>query len=226
MRSGVALVLDTVMKRTALGPLLGLAIFGTLASALAQAPAGSMRPGKPVGPHAGPGGSSGHPPRMLGSAAPGASGARPDGSAHPGLERMMHERLVTLKARRDAHRKELHNRFSELHLKSEALRNELRRHARSVAFLTRARLIAEQELTEPRKAKVLKRIEVLLAKEQARHDRHVAKFTTGPVPSGSAPPFASGVVPPRAPSAMAAPPGSGAAHHPHPKPAASAGGAP
>jgi hypothetical protein len=137
----------------------------------------------------------------------------------------MMERMATFKARRETHVGELRSRFSELHLQNEALRNELRRHARSVAFLTRARLVAEAELTEPKKAKVLKRIDVLLAKEQARHDRHVAKFTgAGPAASGSAPPFASGVVPPRAPSAAAAP-GSAAPKPKHsPASAASAGG--
>jgi hypothetical protein len=136
----------------------------------------------------------------------------------------MMERLATLKTRRDAHVAQLRSRFSELHLKNEALRNELRRHARSLAFLGRARMIAEEELTEPKKAKVLKRIDVLLAKEQARHDRHVARFTgVGPMPSGSAPPSASGFVPPRA---SAGPAGSGSPKRLPPKPATSAGGAP
>jgi hypothetical protein len=166
------------------------------------------------------------PPGMLGphgSAAPSGSGQPPGGPDRPGLRQKMLERMATLKARRDAHLGQLRTRFSELHLKDEALKNELRRHARSIAFLTRARLVAEEELTEPKKAKVLKRIDVLLAKEQARHDRHVAKFTGArPAPSGSAPPFASGFVPPRAPSALARASG---APKPKPVPAASAGGA-
>jgi hypothetical protein len=139
----------------------------------------------------------------------------------------MMERRATLKERRDARLGQLRTRFSQLHLQSEALRNELRRHARSVAFLTRARMVAEEELTEPKKAKALKRIEVLLAKEQARHDRHVTRFTgMGPAGSGSAPPFASGSIPPGMASARGAAAGSGAPpRKPSPAPAASAGGA-
>jgi hypothetical protein len=74
----------------------------------------------------------------------------------------------------------------------------------------------------------LKRIEVLLAKEQARHDRHVTRFTgMGPAGSGSAPPFASGSIPPGMASARGAAAGSGAPpRKPSPAPAASAGGAP
>jgi hypothetical protein len=143
---------------------------------------------------------------------------------HPGLHKRMMERMATLKERRSARIGQLRARFSELHLQNQALRNELRRHARSVAFLTRARMVAEEELTEPKKAKTLKRIDVLLAKEQARHDRHVAKFTGGsPAASASAPPFASGSVPPGKASAAAASAGSGVPKR-LPSPAASAGG--
>jgi hypothetical protein len=222
------------MKRTALGPLVGLAISGLVVSAFAQAPSSSARHGKPFGaPPGGSAGPHGKPGHAHDAAAAAPSGSvAPAASGHPGgppdrpaLHQKMMERMATFKARREAHVGELRSRFSELHLKNEALRNELRRHARSVAFLTRARLVAEAELTEPKKAKVLKRIDVLLAKEAARHDRHVAKFTsTGPSASGSAPPFASGVVPLPVVSGSA---GRGPAI-PKPKrspdPAASAGG--
>jgi hypothetical protein len=136
----------------------------------------------------------------------------------------MMERMASFKERREAHLRQMKARFSDFHLKNDALRNELRRHARAVAFLTRARMVAEEELTdEPKKAKVLKRIDVLLAKEQARHERHVLRFTgVGPTPALSA----SGFVPPHAASAAAGPAGSGALKRVPPKPAASAGGAP
>jgi hypothetical protein len=225
------------MKRTALGALLGLALFSQVAPAPAQAPSGSAHRAKPPHAHPGgsgaPGGSAGRPPKpfgmmpTLGSGMPGGS-AHPGGPPmHPGLHKRMMERLASLKERRSAHVGQLRARFSELHLQNQALKNELRRHARSLAFLTRARMVAEEELTEPKKAKVLKRIDVLLAKEQARHDRHVTKFTgVGPAASGSAPPFASGSVPPGKASGAAAPAGSGAPKpKPSPAPAASAGGA-
>lgn len=217
------------MKRPALGPLFGLALFSLVAGALAQVPSGSTRPGRTLGAHPGPGASGAHPrgkPFSMmtphGSAAPAGSGTP---GTHTGLRQRMLERMATRKARRETHVAQLQGRFSQFHLKNEALREELRRHARSLAFLTRARLIAEEELTDPKKAKVLERIEVLLAKEKARHDRHILRFTgVGPAPSGSARPFASGFVPPRAPSAAASPPGSGPPKR-KPSPAASAGGA-
>jgi hypothetical protein len=157
-----------------------------------------------------------------GSAAPAGSGHHHGSADRPSLHKRMMDRMATFKARREENVGRLRARFSDLSLKDEALRNELRRHAKSVAFLTRARMVAEEELSDPRKSKVLKRIDVLLAKEQARHDRHVARFIgAGAAPSASAPPFASGVVPPPTRSA-----GTGV-----PKPtlppaaAASAGGA-
>lgn len=219
------------MKRTVLGPFVGLLISCFVVPVMAQAPSGSARQGKP--PHAHPGGSAAHlHGKPMGSMTGPAASAAPAGSGHrhgpgdrPSLHQRMMDRRATFKARRDAHVGKLRARFSELHLKDEALRNELRRHARSMAFLTRARLVAEEELSDPKKSKVLKRIEVLLAKEQARHDRHVARFTrAGAAPSGSAPPFASGVVPPPARSAR---PAASAAAKPQlpPAAAASAGGA-
>lgn len=219
------------MKRTVLGPFVGLLISCFVVPVMAQAPSASARPGKP--PHAHPGGSAGHDHgrpmggRMgpAGSAAPAGSGHQHGPADRPSLHKRMMERRATHKARRDEHIGKLRARFSDIHLKDEALRNELRRHARAVAFLTRAQLVAEEELTDPKKSKVLKRIEVLLAKEQARHERHVARFTSaGAVPSGSAPPFASGVVPPPARSAG---PAASAAAKPQlpPAAAASAGGA-
>jgi hypothetical protein len=223
------------MKRTALGSLIGIAMFGLIASASAQSPSGSAHRAKPPHAHPHPGGSAaphgsaGHAHKPGGSMPPLGSGmpaaSHPGGPhAHPGLHKRMMERMATLKERRAARVGQLRARFSELHLQNHALKNELRRHARSVAFLTRARMVAEEELTDPRKSKVLKRIDVLLAKEQARHDRHVTKFTgASPATSGSAPPFASGMVPPG--KATAAGAGAGTPKR-QPSPAASVGGAP
>jgi hypothetical protein len=217
------------MKPTALGSILSVAILGVASAALAQAPAGSghAHAGKPGPRHdkAGPAGSGEHPKpfgsaRMLGSASPAASAAGVPG----GLQRRMMERMRTVKERRDAHVRELRGRFTRFHLNNSMIMEELRHHARRVAFLNRARMIAEEELAEPKKAKVLKRIDVLLAKEQARHERHSARFFASTlIPSASAPPVASGVVPPRPSGAL---PGSGAPpRKPAPVPAASAGGA-
>jgi hypothetical protein len=129
------------------------------------------------------------------------------------IKKRLAELMETHKARREARLAALRAKYSAGELGMPALMMELRHHARRMAFLNRARLIAENELEEPKRAKVLARIDKLIEKENERHERHVTRLKNpGAAPSASA----------------AAPPGSGPPKPPKlmPKAAASAGGAP
>jgi hypothetical protein len=102
------------------------------------------------------------------------------------------ERLAEIKAsagaRRSAHMAEVRARFGAALGRHEVM-EELRRHARRVAFLNRAKFIATTELDEPKRTTVLARIDKLITKEKARHERRVEKLKTNapsPGPSGSA----------------------------------------
>jgi hypothetical protein len=123
------------------------------------------------------------------------------------LRKKIEELRATHRERRSARVAELRSKYGAMHLRSRPLTMELRHHARRTAYLNRARLIAENEIDEPKRAKVLARIDELVEKENARHERHVARLTgdAGPSPSGSAPPG----LPPDAmkPMAPAAPSG-------------------
>ena len=122
---------------------------------------------------------------------------RPNG---PELQAKLAELRATGGARRAAHVAELRVRFGAAALHDKALVGELRAHARRVAFLNRAKLVATTELDEPKRTAALARIDKLMAREQQRHERRVEKLKAMPPQPGP-----SGA--PAAPSA-AAPAGS------------------
>jgi len=132
------------------------------------------------------------------------------------MKMRLSELAATHKQRREARLAMMRTRYNAGQLGNQALLMELRHHARRMAYLRRAQLIAENEVEPPKRAPLLARIEKLIAKENARHERHVKRMTdAGPGPSASG--MASGH-----PHPMPHIPGSGA---PSPKAAASAGGA-
>jgi hypothetical protein len=93
----------------------------------------------------------------------------------------MKERLAELRAsmkkRQTDHRKALAERYSGV-LERPNVREELRHHARRAAFLNRALLVAQTELDAKKGAKTIERIEKLLEKEDARHERAMRRFET------------------------------------------------
>jgi hypothetical protein len=112
------------------------------------------------------------------------------------LQAKLGELRKTAGERRDAHRKELRAEFGQA-LGHKDLQDELAKHARRLAFLNRAKVVATSELDEPKRSAALARIDKLLATENTRHDGAVQKLkTTAPsglasaapaAPSGSAP---------------------------------------
>lgn len=95
-----------------------------------------------------------------------------------------------LAERRKHHQGELKARWGAT-LAMPAVREELQHHARRMARLNRAMLLAQTELTKD-KDKVVERIETLIDKEQRRHERAMERFKSMPkTPAGSAAPAAS-----------------------------------
>jgi len=217
------------MARTRVRPGLAIAVLVVSGSLHAEPPAAGSGPPKGERKHgdARPPAAAGSHPRPFDRGAPFGS-AMPRGSAsgqapdhHHGFksERMrkrLSELEATHKQRREAHLALMRAKYSAAQLGNQSLFQELRHHARRMAFLRRAQLIAENEVEPPKRASLMARIEKLITKENARHERHVARLNDArPGPSASA--AASGPPPlPRGP----------ASRPPTPKPAPSAGGAP
>jgi hypothetical protein len=103
--------------------------------------------------------------------------------------------------RAQEHRRELGERWGRA-LTSPAVHEELKHHARRVAFLNRALVLAQSE--EKDQAKRTERITKLLDKENERHERAMERF------KGSAAPAASGLGASVAASAAATPPAASA----------------
>jgi len=92
--------------------------------------------------------------------------------------------------RRKHHQGELKARWGAT-LAMPAVREELQHHARRMARLNRAMLLAQTELTKD-KDKVVERIDKLIDKEQERHERAMERFKSMPTtPAASAGPAAS-----------------------------------
>lgn len=110
--------------------------------------------------------------------------ARPAASFHPAREGDVGER-----SERRKHRlKELRGRWGEGNLKQPACQEELRHHAWRLARLKRMRELA----TERKNTKQLAKLDALEKKEQARHERAMAKHQHGGVaPSASGAPAPS-----------------------------------
>lgn len=153
-----------------------------------------------------------------GKAGPDASGAPPVGSMGPaggppgrgrGFSGMRHlgeeykhgrvkkaelaERLAAMKQnlaeRRRAHRMAVRDRWGAA-LAHPACREELRLHARREAFLNRALFLAHTEVTKD-KDKLVERIEKLIEKENARHDRAMERLKSMGAMAASAAPAPS-----------------------------------
>jgi len=86
------------------------------------------------------------------------------------------------------HRQELGKRWGGT-LALPPVREELKNHARRMAFLNRALVIAETEAKD--KNKLSERISKLIDKENARHDRAMERFKSLPAAAASAPPLGS-----------------------------------
>lgn len=189
------------MKPIVNAALVGLAIAALASLALGQPGPGERKAHRPMGP------------------GPNNPGPVPSGSAHwlhggqeelaeqfrrrrpkpAELQEKLSELHKTANERRDAHRKELRAKFGAA-LGRKDLQDELAKHARRVAFLNRAKVVATTELDEPKRTTALARIDQMLAKEDARHDGAVQKLNaSGPnavasaaaTPSGSAAPSGS-----------------------------------
>lgn len=96
---------------------------------------------------------------------------------------------ATAQARRQAHMAEARQRYGALASSNREVFVELRVHARRMAFLNRAKLVATTELEDPKRSTVLARIEKLTAAEQARHlgRMDALKANAAPAPSAGAP---------------------------------------
>ncbi|HEX2874698.1 MAG TPA: hypothetical protein VHP33_25780 [Polyangiaceae bacterium] len=107
------------------------------------------------------------------------------------------ERLSELREHREdrakAHREELKARHGAA-LASPAARQELEHHARRMARLNRAMVLAETEVVKD-KDKLKERVQKLLDKENARHQAAMDRFKVG-APAGSAAASAAPEAPP------------------------------
>lgn len=91
-------------------------------------------------------------------------------------EAKLGELRSTFAARRQAHRERMRADFGPAALSHPDVFAELRKHARRMAFLNRAKLVATTELEEPKRTAALGRIDKLIASEQARHQAAVQKL--------------------------------------------------
>jgi hypothetical protein len=87
--------------------------------------------------------------------------------------------------RRKEHRQDIGNRWGTTLAKPPA-RDELKIHARRMAFLNRA-LVLAQGGTAPDKDKTIDRISKLIDKENARHDQAMTRIQSQPAPSTTTP---------------------------------------
>jgi len=127
------------------------------------------------------------------------SGSGPGGNANPGAvasarasadakdtARKPHDdRRATRDARRKAHRDELRAKLKDLAGRADA-KDELRTHARRLARLQHMRALAK----ELNKDAVIKRVDALIAKENARFDKRLDELRRAPAgvptPKGTA----------------------------------------
>jgi len=93
---------------------------------------------------------------------------------------------ATRDVRRKEHREDVGNRWGATLARPPA-RDELKLHARRMAFLNRALVLAQTD-TKPDKAKLIERITQLIDKEDARHDKAMARIASQPTTLASAAP--------------------------------------
>ncbi len=102
----------------------------------------------------------------------------------------------TQKDRRTEHRKALKDKWGDTLAKPNA-REELRHHARRLAFLNRALLLAETERKGKDKDKIVERIDKLIEKENTRHESAMERIKSGQ-PAATAAASATGETAPAA----------------------------
>jgi hypothetical protein len=112
------------------------------------------------------------------------------------FEAKLKELKTNAKERRKARHDELRGRFTKEALRGDAFRAEFKTHARRMAFLNRAQVVAQTELTGDKQKKALARIDKLLELESKRHDEKLEKLKYGDTaPPGSALAAASAAAP-------------------------------
>lgn len=117
------------------------------------------------------------------------------------------------KGRREARLTEMRQRYGAAALANREVLAELRVHAKRMAFLNRAKVVATTELDEPKRATVIARIDKLTQREQSRHQERMDALQANPAGA----PFGSGrPAPSAAPSGAPSPDASGLGRPPHP----------
>lgn len=125
----------------------------------------------------------GGPPEGAGSAGPAGSAGAPPGTVGAGVsEEKLKEIRAKVKARLEEHKAKVKEHRAEIKKKVEeklkgqpmvnAMKEELKRHARRISRLERAKDLAE----EANDADTIARIDKLIAKENGRHDGWMGKF--------------------------------------------------
>jgi hypothetical protein len=99
-------------------------------------------------------------------------------AGEPNAARSKANRDKIRKARKLARVKLLQRRYGE-HLKQGDVRQEVQVHARRSANLSRMKALVSARTDDDTKQELLKRINRLMAKENARHSRTMAKLTKG-----------------------------------------------
>jgi hypothetical protein len=96
----------------------------------------------------------------------------------------------TQSERRKQHQQLVHQRWGSSLLATSQAKQELKEHARRSAMLDRALLLAQTETKLPDRNKLIERIEKLIEREDARHDRVMTqmKSTPGSAEAKAAPP--------------------------------------
>jgi|SRR5687768_800770 len=146
-------------------------------------------PGASGGPHGmGPGHHAGHGHFRHSAVARLVKALRAGEITRAEFEAKFKELKKTAKERRKAHHDEVRGRFDAAVLKAAPFKEEFRHHARRMAFLNRAQVVAQTELTGDKQKKTLARIDKLIELETQRHDKALEKLKGGEAatPAGSA----------------------------------------
>jgi hypothetical protein len=208
------------MKRLGMFSLVTVSVlgFGGLASATPD-PAASVLRGRPApsGAHPGPFGAHPAPSGSMGVRSSQAEMAEIFRKHRPNQEELkaaMSAAQANAKGRREARLLEMRHRYAAATLANREVFTELRIHAKRMAFLNRAKVVATTELDEPKRSKVIARVEKLTLTEQARHQRRMETLRAdGP---GVAPSAARFPASPEVPGGPPRPDASGGAKPPKP----------
>jgi hypothetical protein len=149
--------------------------------------------GKPM-----PGGNSDHEKRGLGMGRGGfrsemraiREGIKDGSIKKEDIKSRLEKLRETQSERRKQHQQLVHQRWGSSLLATSQAKQELKEHARRSAMLDRALLLAQTETKLPDRNKVIERIEKLIEREDARHERVMTqmKSTPGSAEAKAAPP--------------------------------------